>query len=154
VEIKLVLYPNKILNTPCQDVSLPVSDKIKKLAALMIVKMKEWNGVGLSGPQIGRSLNIIAINIKETKLVMLNPKILSWSKESYARIEGCLSFPGEFHYRNRPQNVTVNYYDLDGKEHTKEFSGVAAQVIMHEYDHLNGITFMDETINSFMNVSS
>lgn len=152
MKLELVYYPNKILTTPCQDVVFPVSPKIAKLATSMFIKMKEWEGIGLSAPQVGRSLNIITIDTSHVsngkKLIMFNPKVIKYSEEFVTKIEGCLSFPGQIKYQHRPKEITVEWCDLSGLKKTGVFSGLTAQVIMHECDHLQGNVFTDETVNT------
>ena len=115
-------------------------------------------GVGLAAPQIGESmtLSVIAIRptehrpkVKEFDLVIINPsyKGVGEKKEIW---EGCLSAgkSGLFAKVPRYKKIEASYLDEKGKKQTKKFSGLKAQVIQHETDHLNGILFVDNVTDS------
>ena len=112
------------------------------------------DGVGLAAPQIGKSLRIFVIDaspyaeedpaLSEFKKVFINPEILDYSGEPYAFQEGCLSVPGIHEDVVRPSEVTMRYQDENFRQFETHFSGVAARVIQHEYDHLEGRLFVDK----------
>lgn len=135
--------------------SLPIktiTQKHKALALQMLQALQEFNGVGLSAVQVGRLLRLIVIKTvsnPQITRIMFNPKILSYDGEPVSRIEGCLSFPGVFKYRSRPESVTVRFQDLLGVEITETFSGLPCQVIIHECFHLDGITLYHNNINNY-----
>jgi peptide deformylase len=74
---------------------------------------------------------------------LVNPKIITASKEKSEYFEGCLSFPEIRADIIRPKTVTVEYLDYDGNKQTLEASGILATCVQHEIDHLNGVTFVD-----------
>ena len=76
-------------------------------------------------------------------VLLINPEILELSGRQEVR-EGCLSFPGKFETVERANRVTVRYLNTQGVELTQTFNGLAAAVILHEYEHLLGITFLEK----------
>lgn len=145
MNLKLVYHPSKILQKPCVDVLNPQG--AIRLAAAMHTLMKKNKGIGLAAPQIGKCVRLIVVDTLHAKnghrLSLINPEILS-SQDRAAKIEGCLSFPGVLKYINRPTFIELAWTDFDGNRQFSNFSGLTAQVIQHEIDHLNGITFIDE----------
>jgi peptide deformylase len=110
-------------------------------------------GAGLSAVQIGILSRAIIMQDelaqeKETPLILINPKIDILNKGTLMHsYEGCLSIPGVFAYVQRPQSVTVSYLDEKNKKQKRIFSGQNAAVFLHEYDHLNGVWFIDRAFN-------
>lgn len=94
--------------------------------------------VGMAANMIGVNKRIIAISLGGMAVVMLNPRILKKSKETYDTQEGCLSLTG-VRPVTRHQSITLRYEDMNFKVHTQEFSGYTAQIIQHEVDHCDGI---------------
>lgn len=132
--------------------SLPIkkiTTKHKALALEMVKLMKQWNGVGLSAPQVGRLLRLIVIGTKDVSRIMFNPQLLAFEGEPITKIEGCLSYPGRYKYRSRPNSVTVKYQDVGGVSVTETLSGLAAQIVIHECFHLDGITLMHKDIDNY-----
>src|SRR5699024_7814677 len=82
--------------------------------------------------------------LKEAKQAYINPKIIERTGEDWAFTEGCLSIPNINEDVFRPERITIEFMDKDFKKHTKTFSGLAARVIQHEYDHIEGILFTDK----------
>lgn len=94
--------------------------------------------VGLAANMIGVRKNIIIVQTPLAPVVMLNPKIISHSDESYIAEEGCLSLDGTRKTR-RWNSIEVEYSDMSFKPHTGKYSGFTAQIIQHEIDHCAGI---------------
>lgn len=78
----------------------------------------------------------------ETK-VYINPKILQYSQEEWTRSEACLSIPGVSGNVNRPEKISVEATNLEGKRFTETLTGMEARAFMHENDHINGVLFID-----------
>jgi len=112
-------------------------------------------GIGLAAPQVGQSIALAVISIRPTSLrpkvtkfdlVIINPLIIKTGdkKEMW---EGCISSgsgkAGLFAKVPRYKKITVKYYDENGETQEKSFTGLKAQVIQHEVDHLNGVLFVD-----------
>jgi len=125
---------------------------IKDLKETLAVQ-KDPIGVGLAAPQIGRKLNAFAIKPKDEIKIIINPKIISLSKESKELIdehnklmEGCLSLPNLYGPLKRPDSIKIEYLDEKGDKKTSLFDSFEAQIIQHEIDHLNGILFTDRLL--------
>ena len=121
-----------------------VTDDIRKLANDMFEAMVAADGVGLAGPQVGKSLRIFVIIADDNvRRVFINPQIIATSEEQCDYDEGCLSIPGVWESIKRPAKVTVQALDENGKPFTLEADGLLARTVQHEYDHLEGIMFID-----------
>jgi peptide deformylase len=129
-----------------------ITDELKQLAVKMLATMRLEGGIGLAAPQVGESISLIVFDcVNQTYSandsgIMFNPKILGSSKEVATDIEGCLSFPGETCKVTRPLRIKVEYLDLANRTVVRSFSGLGARVILHEMDHLLGITMNDREI--------
>jgi peptide deformylase len=98
----------------------------------------------LAAPQVGVLKRLFVIEIRdEVKQVFINPQIIQTSVETCVMEEGCLSIPGIWHDITRPEKITVQAQDVDGKPFTVTAGGLYARAIQHEYDHLNGVLFID-----------
>lgn len=93
--------------------------------------------LGMAANMIAQNKNIIAFYQEEMIMVMLNPIIIE-KEDAYHTNEGCLSLKGE-RPATRYQNITVSFYDMRFKKHTRKYSAKVAQTIQHEIDHLSGI---------------
>lgn len=111
------------------------------------------DGVGLAAPQVGMSIRMFVIDassgadeepeLEGFKKVFINPEIIEIKGEEWTMNEGCLSLPEIREDVVRPDEVTIKYQDENFEEHTETYSGFAGRVIQHEYDHLEGILFVD-----------
>lgn len=123
------------------------SKEIQDLIKDMIEILKgEEIGVGLAAPQIGVDKRIFILkDVKKNKyFVFINPKILNLSKEARSMPEGCLSVRDYWGKVKRAGKVSVEARDETGEKFEKNFSGLSAQIVQHEIDHLNGILFVDK----------
>ncbi len=112
------------------------------------------NGVGLAANQIGYSTSIFIVDVqngnkdaKKEPITFINPEIISFSDDEEEYQEGCLSIPEYFENVKRPSKIEIKYYDLNMKEHIREYDGFLARVIQHESDHLDGILFFERISN-------
>ena len=151
---KVVKYGDSILREPTKEVS-KISKKIQTLIYDMIDTMYVENGVGLAAPQVGESLRIFVIdpsgsNEPPQPKVFVNPKLIKKSGAVSSR-ESCLSFPNAFSDVRRYENVMFKALDINGKPFVIEGKegSLLAIVMQHEFDHLNGILFIDHTRNRF-----
>jgi len=122
-------------------------DKFRVFIEEMSEVMYKEDGIGLAAPQIGISKKILVFDVAElvegeSLRVFINPEILDGYGESVVE-EGCLSIPGVREEVTRPEVIKVQYQDETGASFTHEFDGWLARVIQHEYDHLNGVLFVD-----------
>ena len=110
----------------------------------MFEALRKGKGVGLAGPQIGLMQQIFVVHIEgDTTRVFINPSILETSQETSKYEEGCLSVPGIWADVIRPKSIKIQAWNENGRAFTLETSGILARVILHEYDHLEGVLFID-----------
>lgn len=152
--IKRVLkYGEKTLREPSKEVH-KVSRKILDLVQDMLDTMYSHNGVGLAAPQIGVNYRVFVIDVSANDeplnpIVFINPKIIKKSG-SIVSNEGCLSFPEAYTDVKRYEYVMVKALDRNGKPFVLEAKGsLLARAIQHEFDHLDGVLFIDHCINRF-----
>ena len=151
---KVVKYGEKSLREPSKEVH-KVSQKIKVLVDDMLDTMYSQNGVGLAAPQVGENYRIFVIDVSTNDeplnpMVFINPKIIKKSGACISH-EGCLSFPEAFTDVRRYANVMVKAMDRNGRSFVLEAKDgtLLARAIQHEFDHLNGVLFIDHSINRF-----
>lgn len=140
--VKIVHYPDPILLQKAQPIER-INEDIQRVAQEMIKTMHEGNGVGLAGPQVGLSQQIIVINPTceaGKDEVFINPVILK-RKGREPGEEGCLSLPGLYACVVRAEWIQVSAILLTGEKVTFVAEGFRARVLQHEIDHLNGILF-------------
>ncbi len=139
----VVQYPEYRL----RDKSEPVTDfntaAIRSLIDSMVVTMRKQRGIGLAAPQIGVWLQAAVIEMKDGPLVTINPSLTDVSREQEDDEEGCLSVKGVYGVVRRAKRVTLHAHNIDGEPYTIKASGLLARVIQHEYDHLQGVLFID-----------
>lgn len=149
----IVAYGDPVLREECEEIKEYNAD-IKTLIDDMFETMYESEGVGLAAPQIGKSLRLFVVDaspfsdeepeLEDFKQVFINPEIVSESGKKWSFTEGCLSIPGVREAVSRKETIVVNYLDENFEEVEEEFSGLAARVIQHEYDHIEGVLFIDK----------
>jgi len=121
---------------------LSVTEDHAELAAQMELIMRAANGVGLAAPQLGIHVRMFVYDAGDGFQAVLNPKILQ-RKGSQLGVEGCLSMPGLYGDVERAQEVVVKGVDQFGKPLRIRADGLAARVLQHENDHLDGVLFTD-----------
>lgn len=119
----------------------------------MYESMYAATGVGLAAPQIDKSIRLFVIDgsvydedMPETidfKKVFINPKIIEESGEKWSFTEGCLSLPGIREDISRYPEIRIQYYDKNFTFFDEKYNGLLARIIQHEYDHLEGVLFVD-----------
>ena len=123
-------------------------DRLCILLDDMLDTVKKANGAGLSAVQIGVLKRVfIAFDENEEFIEFINPTIIEQSGSCPILEEGCLSVPKYYGLVKRPNIVVVHAYDRFGKEFTRQFTGFSAKAVAHEYDHLDGILFIDKVID-------
>lgn len=121
-----------------------INDDIRSLAEQMFTAMQENNGIGLAAPQVGMSLRLFVVDTGDgVKRVFINPQIIETSEKTSLYEEGCLSIPKVYEKIERPEKVKVQAFDEKGTPFTLDADGLLARVIQHEYDHLDGVLFID-----------
>jgi peptide deformylase len=120
-----------------------IDGSIQWLIDDMVETMQRANGVGLAAPQVGVSLRVIVLQMPgEEPMAIINPEIIRHSGEQEVT-EGCLSVPGYFGEIKRPASVTVKGRDREGKAIRIKGTGLMAEALEHEIDHLNGNLYID-----------
>ena len=156
--LPIVAYGDPVLRKRAQDIE-PNSIDVKTLSENMFETMYAASGIGLDAPQVGQSVRLFVVDgeplnegeeeedIDESlvgfKKVFINPEIIEEAGDDWGFEEGCLSIPGIRGEVFRPEIVVIRYFDTDWNEHEEEFDGMAARIIQHEYDHLDGKLFTD-----------
>lgn len=145
--LPILRWPDPRLATVCDPVGA-VTDGIRALAADMLVTMYAAPGRGLAAPQVGRLLRMFVMDAhwKEgarAPMVVIDPEIVAVTDEVVAMDEGCLSIPDITTRVTRPVGVTLRWTDLEGARQEAELAGVEARVVLHEYDHLDGLVTFD-----------
>jgi peptide deformylase len=141
--LDIVKWPDQQLKK--HSVVVPdINADIQTLVSEMLEAMSAGKGVGLAGVQVGRLLRLFVTKVpNDTPRVFINPDILETSIEMEPFEEGCLSIPGIYTDVIRPSSVRVQAWNLKGRPFTLSVEGYLARVIQHEFDHLNGIVFLD-----------
>jgi len=158
--LPIVAYGSSVLKVKAADVDTQ-DPHLKKLISDMWETMYEADGVGLAAPQIGASKRLFVIDaspfaqdeeltleeaaeLKDFKSVFINPTVLEETGEEWDFTEGCLSIPNIREDVSRKEEITIHFLDEQLKEQTLTFNGLAARVVQHEYDHIEGILFTDK----------
>ena len=144
-KLKIVKFGDPILRKVCRPVE-EITPRICMLLDDMIETMRDQDGAGLAGPQVGVLRRIAVIEVEPgTVYELINPKIIAFSGEQQEN-EGCLSNPGKFGITKRPKTVTVRATDRNGKVYDLTGSDLLARAICHECDHLDGKLYTDVQI--------
>jgi peptide deformylase len=137
--------PDPILEQTSKNVE-EFDSSILELCEDMITLMFAHNGVGISAPQVGESLRVIAFMPLDTPAdypksprILVNPVIYNYSKNFIEEWEGCISLPGLSVKISRPIWIEISAQDEYGIEYTERFENLEARIIQHEINHLDGI---------------
>jgi len=159
--LPIIAYGDPILKVVAEEIP-ENSLELTQLIADMFETMYLAKGVGLAAPQIGKSIRLFivdgapfadeegeepdpkAVGIESFKKVFINPIIEEQSGEVWAFQEGCLSIPKIRENVHRKETILVSYFDENWLFHEERFDGYAARIIQHEYDHLEGVLFIDK----------
>ena len=136
---------------PDNDIGTPA---LQHLVNDMIDTLADYGGIGLAAPQINVGVRLAILDVPaETRYttngpsmeqtVCINPNITVLSDATEGFWEGCLSVPGLRGWVERPQHIHLEYTDLDGEHHASEIRGFLATVCQHEFDHLDGVLYID-----------
>lgn len=131
-----------------------IDKKIKKLIRDMketLVVQDDPEGIGLAAPQVGKNIKIFIMKPDEAMRVVINPKVLKIYKgkkikKDHKVMEGCLSLPHYYSPIGRAKKVKISYLDEKGQKIVKTFDELEAQIVLHEIDHLNGVLFVDRSL--------
>ncbi len=140
---KIVTEGDDILRKHCREVS-EVTDRIRETMQDMLETMRSEQGVGIAAPQVGIMRRMfVAEPEPERVYFMINPVMLEQSG-SQSGDEGCLSVPGLIGSVERPSHIKIEALNLDGNKQVYEFDDFDARVMCHEYDHLDGVLYIDK----------
>ena len=125
-----------------------VDNQIRNLAKDMLQSMYTAKGIGLAGPQVGisKELLVIDINFEDSAaepLILINPEITAFGSTLNSYEEGCLSIPGVYLNVVRPSTIKLKFRDEMGRPRKMNADGLLARCIQHEVDHLRGVLFVD-----------
>ena len=157
--LPILAYGSPVLKKLANDIT-PKYPNLSELISNMWETMYAAKGVGLAAPQIGLSIRLFVIDatpffddenmddfelnsIKNFKKVFINPKITRQNGSLWEFNEGCLSIPEIREDVSRRSKIIIEYFDENFQFHRLELSGLAARVVQHEYDHIEGILFTD-----------
>jgi peptide deformylase len=148
----IVVYGSPVLRQIAKDIDGQYPD-LDKLLADMYETMYTADGMGLAAPQIGKSVRVFVVDattlededpsLKDFRKAFINPHIMELNGESVVMNEGCLSLPKLREDVDRHNKVRIQYYDENWKFFDEVYEGLKARIIQHEYDHLDGILFID-----------
>ncbi len=133
-------------------ISKPVFDFDERLGILlddMHDTLKKAEGAGLAAVQVGILKRLFIMDVGHGIRECINPKLLRAEGINKIKVEGCLSVPGKCGLVERPEKVWVEYQDRTGAKVSKKFSGFEAKCFCHEYDHLDGILYIDKATKMF-----
>ena len=137
--MELIKAPNEFLEKQVKPFDFENMDA-EKISKDMVDTILKYKGIGLASNQVGLDAQIFVMG-EENPITVINPIITEVGPERVEMEEGCLSFPGLYFKVKRPAVVSVQYLDTKQKECIIKLEGLHARVFLHEYDHLQGITF-------------
>lgn len=158
--LPIVAYGNPVLKKKAKDITKDYP-KLDELIENMWETMYGAHGVGLAAPQVGLPIRLFVIDpspfaddeeltdeerkqLTGLKKLFINPVITEETGDEWAFSEGCLSIPDVREDVFRQPDITIEFVDENFKAHTETYTGIAARVIQHEYDHIEGILFTDK----------
>lgn len=143
--LKLVRHPDPFLRQRAKEVSVSSLKEAstQQLIDDMIATMWQEDGVGLAAPQVGKSVRIVIITQDKEAIPLINPEITYQSFRKDVMDEGCLSVPGFYGPVKRATIVHVKALSRTGDEVRFKAEGLAARIVQHEIDHLDGVLFID-----------
>ena len=150
--LPVYVYGQPVLREVAQDIT-PDYPNLKELIDNMFETMDNADGIGLAAPQIGLPIRLVVVDLtplaedypefENFKRVYINAYINEEDGEDVTMDEGCLSLPSINEAVTRPDIIHVTYLDENFKEHNEKVEGYLARVMQHEFDHLDGMMFID-----------
>ncbi|MFT4073269.1 MAG: peptide deformylase [Dysgonamonadaceae bacterium] len=151
--LPVYVYGQPVLRKVAQDIT-PDYPNLKELIENMFETMYNAEGIGLAAPQIGLDIRLFVIDLEPLaeddprytgfKKAFINARIVESSEEEVTMKEGCLSLPGLSEAVVRPETIKIKYMDENFVEHEEVYSDFFARCIQHEYDHIDGVLFIDK----------
>ncbi|MFN8208826.1 MAG: peptide deformylase [Bacteroidales bacterium] len=150
--LPIYVYGQPVLRKKAVDIS-PDYENLQSFIQDMFETMDKADGIGLAAPQVGKSVRLFVIdstplvkddnNVVPFRKVFINARITERSGEPLVYNEGCLSLPNIHEDVERPSVVTIEYVDENFVPFRETYDGVVARIIQHEYDHIEGVLFID-----------
>lgn len=150
----IIAYGDPVLRKKAPAIEPDEYPHIKLLVENMYETMYAARGVGLAAPQVGLSIRLFVVDagvfsdeepeLKDFKKAFINATILEETGDEWPFNEGCLSIPDIREDVSRKPVVKLSYYDENWKHYEETFKGMAARIIQHEYDHIEGKLFIDK----------
>jgi len=145
--LKIIKFPDPVLRQrmPAFDFNNPIMDPVA-LEKDMLAAMFEYDGIGLAANQVGIAARVFVMGHRvnsEAAQAFFNPEIIANTEEIADMEEGCLSFPKIYVNIKRPKAIKARWQNSRGEFEEGEFDGYNCKCFLHEYDHLEGITFQD-----------
>jgi peptide deformylase len=154
----IIKLGNPILRQKAAAVENIQDEKIQNLIDELITSVAQANGVGIAAPQIATSYRLFIVASHPNKryphapemppTAMINPRIIAHSSEMIKDWEGCLSVPEIRGLVPRYQTIQIEYTDRNGNLQKQELTDFIARIFQHEYDHLEGLVFLDRVENN------
>lgn len=144
-KLSILEFPDERLRTKAEPVT-DVDDEVRRLVDDMLETMYDANGIGLAATQVDVHRRVVVMDVSEERdqpRVMINPEYVPLGDEREPLQEGCLSIPEYYAEVPRALRVHLKALDRDGKPYELEADGLLAHCIQHEYDHLEGVLFVD-----------
>lgn len=158
--LPIVAYGDAVLRKKAKEIPEDYPN-LRELTENMFETMYKASGVGLAGPQVGLPIRIFVIDatpfsededltpmerkqLEGFKKVFINAKIEKEEGKEWPFNEGCLSIPDIREDIQRKPQITITYQDLEFNSYTETYDGLAARIIQHEYDHIEGVLFTDK----------
>ncbi len=145
---EIILMGDPVLRTPAEEIA-DFDERLKELVDDMFETMYHAQGVGLAAPQVGLSVRVLVVDVRDEddpeagRLALVNPRVVEESDVRDKLSEGCLSIPGLEEIVERASQVRVEGHDLEGNPVSVEAEEMLARALQHEIDHLDGILFLD-----------
>ena len=142
---QILVYPDTRLRAVAAPVD-EITPEVRARAEALLPFMAHSGGIGLAAPQVGWSVRLFVANVTgqpEDGIVLVNPKVAETAGGNWSMEEGCLSLPGIHGKVKRPRRVVFHATDLDGEEVELEAEGLVGRCLLHEFDHLDGVLFID-----------
>ena len=150
--VPIILYGSSVLRKHSAEVN--EEDNIQEIVDSLFATLKKAEGIGLAAPQINllkrafvidtSPLNKQDITIEKFEGIFINPVIIDRDNKDIIYREGCLSLPDIFEEIIRPEKILVRYQDIQLRTHEEELDGIKSRIFQHEFDHLDGVLFIDK----------
>ena len=154
----IIAYGDPVLKQKAEKINLSEINELKLLIRDLWDTMYNAKGVGIAAPQIGVSKSVFVADFSffkdeenffeeeliNMKQVFINPIIVKEKGEDFTYPEGCLSIPNIREDISRREMITIRYYDESFEEIELTLKGLAARIVQHEYDHIEGVLFIDK----------